>query len=347
MNFPTLDSLHHRPVVGLDIGSRSVKCLRWDRGKGRAVACLYPGNLRSGEEKETAEFREFVRANGLAGAAAACSVDDESLKVKKMELPKMPDYDMKEAVTWQMRDVLEGPVSDYVIRYLILEEHSSEEGKKLSVLGFAMKASDVRDLAQFLRKCSLHPMIMEPASVSLTAAFDELQGCQKGQHYGVIDLGESKSVFAAVGDEKLLFTRTLTGATGQELRALLQKELTITESEAAALSRLFVGEGESRADIDSLRDSLRERAGTLLSGHYTRVAVEIQRSIDAFALTFRREKIDQLFLCGGGATLKRLTEHLTTNLAIPTTVLDPSARGVEARSPHLYNIAYGLSRYPV
>ncbi len=146
----------------------------------------------------------------------------------------------------------------------------------------------------------------------------------------------------AIGEGRLLFTRHLTEVSGRELKKYLGKEMDLPEDVADALARLLVGEPVLQPTLAPLL----EKAEAKLVGYFTRFAIEIQSSIDAFAITFRRQKIDQLFLCGGGATLRGLKEYLSENLAIQARVLDPSIKfGVQADSPHLYSIAAGLAQY--
>ncbi len=189
MNVPTLDRFRKKDVVGMDIGAHSTKFLRWIGEKKTSQVFCYPKNILNEAGGEAKEFSEFLRAHGLSGASVACAVDVEAFKIKKFDLPKMPESDLSEAVKWEMREVIEGPVEKYVVRHLVVEEHGSSEGTKLSLLGFAIKSDDVRELVQFLRKCSLKPVALEPSPVSLVAAFAQVEGFPKDRRYGLIDLG--------------------------------------------------------------------------------------------------------------------------------------------------------------
>lgn len=309
LDIPFLSLFRSREVTGMDIGTSGIKMLRFVRkGNKRKVnepsesilQWYYPGHGDQWDQ-EIPALREFLKANGLAGASVACNIEDPSLKLRRVELPKMPDNDLKEAVPWQMRETLEGQVADYVIRYTPLErmEMSADPAKALTLLVYAVKKAAVRRVVEFAKKLSLNPIAVEPTSVSLLAAFDRLHGWTKGEFYALVDFGESKSIFTVMGEGRLYFSRPLADITCGHLK---------------------------QPDF------------------YTKSAVEIQKSLDAFFLMFRKEKVDRLFLCGGGAALPGLKESLAENLAVETELLDTLEKlEMPAGPPHLFGAALGLA----
>ncbi len=241
-----------------------------------------------------------------------------------------------------MRDVVEGPLADYVVRFSRLEGASASDAKKVPFLAYAIRRGAVRKVTDFLRRVSLEPVLVEPAAVSLLSAFDRIEGWKRGEHYGLLDFGETKTTFAAIGDGCLYFSRPLIGVSGRFLKELLEQEAGLSPQEAEDLKRRLMGGQEMGGVLDSLAGKIKGLVSVLL----TRIAVETQRSIDAFSLMFRKERIEKIFLCGGGATLVGLAEGLAKNLAVPTTLLDPTPKfPLTARSPHLFDVALGLALY--
>ncbi|HLD45639.1 MAG TPA: pilus assembly protein PilM, partial [bacterium] len=56
---------------------------------------------------------------------------------------------------------------------------------------------------------------------------------------------------------------------------------------------------------------------------FSRLAIEIQRSLDGYMLALERRKVDRIFLCGGGSQHQGLTNYLTSTLAIPVSLFNP------------------------
>lgn len=339
-----------RLTIGMDLGASGVKIVRLAGGFPAAggagpVSCwFYPGPVLEKEEQERIPFREFLAANHLAEARVVCNIEDPSLKIRRVDLPKMPDADLREAIRWQLRDVVEGNVADHVVRYSVMEEYLVGETKKLALLVYAIRKEVIQKRVGFLRRVGLVPAAIEPTSVSLLAAFDSVQGWESGEYYGMIDFGESKSVFTAMGDGKLFFSRPLTGVSGREVSALLSRELALSAEETDQLKRHLL----SGTPLDEKNKALGERAEGLLGSFFTQICLETQRSLDAFFLMFRKEKIQHLVVCGGCATIPGLLTAMGRNLALPTSLLDPSRKfKFTTAAPHLFDAALGLALFPL
>lgn len=335
MNLPFLEKFRQREIVGLDMGHVEARFVRMQAGQ-TVSRWTYPGSLL----EEAVNFREFLKANRLRGISVAVNIEDPSLKIHKIDLPKMPEYDLNEAVRWQMRDVVEGPIEEFVVRRSLIEEYRSGDTAHLSMIAYAVQKKAVRGLISFLRGFGLNPLVVEPQAVSLAAALERIHGFQPGEYYGLIDIGETRSVFLAAGEGRLLFSRPLPGVSGRELTTFIRKELEVGHRKAEDIKGALVG----APGVPEISSPLREKAEAVLAGFHTRVAIEGQRSVDAFALMFRREKVNKLFLAGGGARLSGLEVYLAANLGIPTSVLNPSeVLKMPPESAHLCNVAVGLA----
>src|SRR3989338_2867490 len=147
-----------------------------------------------------------------------------------------------------MRDVVDGPLPDFVVRFsrlARLEGAPAGEGKKVPLLAYAVRRSAVRTLTDSLRRVNLDPVLVEPAAVSLLAAFDRIEGWKPGEHYGIVDFGETKTTFAAIGEGGLYFSRPLIGVSGRLLRELLEQEAGVSPQEAEDLKRKLMGGEEA------------------------------------------------------------------------------------------------------
>lgn len=338
---PFLKRFGGQDVTGIDIGNYGIKMVRLGRRAGivddTVSQWFYPGPL---SENQVHSFREFLVERKLSGASVACNIEDDSMKIRRLDLPKMPEFDLKEAIRWQMRDVVEGPVDDYVVRHSTLEEFSRGETTRLSLVVYAIKKAAVYRMLRLLRQLSLRPVAIEPTVVSLLAAFDQLHGWRKEEFYGLVDLGYTKAHFIAIGGGKLYFSRPLTGVSGEAWKGALEKELNLSPRDSEDLHRYLLRGGLSETRFAEIE----KQAEALFPGIHTQVALEIQRSINAFSLMFHKDKIHRLFLCGGCSLLPGLKDSLSKTLAIPTQMLDPAAKfQMSSSDAHLYGVALGLA----
>lgn len=296
-------------VLGIDIGSHCVKIVKMTRKDGPNYRLDFCGVFSIPKDSKTfiADLHKTLAENNLLGMRAAACLDDESLKIRKIELPAMPDSDLKEAVRWHMRDVVEGSIDDFNISYSPIEEAISGGSKRVTLVGYAVKRKVVDKWQNLLIQVGLKPAAIEPSVISLSACIERIYPSEDRWIAG-IDLGAQKTLMVIIGHGKFYFSRPL--------------------------PRIQLDE----ADQDS-------------ASFMKNLAGEIQNSMDTFSVTFHVEKINKIFLTGGGAGTTDLVSYLTKNLAIDTEVLDPF-EGIEAETevkkiasdkPYLYSQAAGLA----
>lgn len=277
----TIPFLSKKPeVVGIDIGSHRVKVVRMAPKKtGGMVAFCKSMEWNPLETGATESLKSFIQREGLKGCRAASCLSDPDVKMSKMELPGMPEGDLREAVRWKMRDILEGPMESYVVRSIVLEELAALPAKKLSLLGLANKRERVTALSLMLKQIGLEDSFIEPEAVTLAASVERV--CPSREVWvGALDIGAKKNLLIINGQGKFSFARSLP-------------------------ANPLPG---PRADDAQFNQKL---------------AALIQNTIDTFTVSYKVEKLGRLFLCGGGASQNGLSEHLTTNLGIPTEILNP------------------------
>ena len=197
--------------VGIDIGSKLTKIIQLTKGPGSKEQIGFMGYLEANPEEKNYEnhLATYLEQHGLKGKQAISSLEDPSLKIRKIELPKMPESDLKEAIKFKMRDVIDGTISDYIIRYSILE--APQVGAKIiNYVGYAIKKESVKNLSKLLEKCNLPPSFIEPAIISLSAAVENIYPSEN-EWVGFADLGVKKSFFGINGKNRFHFSRPLHG----------------------------------------------------------------------------------------------------------------------------------------
>lgn len=327
-------------LLGLDLGASGIKMVRLEK-RGEEIRLdrylRYPEKVTESVSSSVEKFRKFLVSQGLSEMLAACSLSDPSLKVQRVDLPKMPDFDLREAVKWQLRDAVEGKIEHYGVRYTPMEEYQSGETSRIVLTAYIVRKEAVQRSANFLRRLSLIPELIEPTPVALLAAFDRLAPWGKGAVYGLLDLGESQSSFYAVSEGKIYLARPLVEVSGEFFNRMISQELSLEDDRARALKESFYLHGGEVAE---------EASKTLLQLFYSKIAMEAQRSVDAFAIQYRREKIDRIFLTGGGAALPGLSDYLTKNLGIRAVSWDPlEGMASDGTDHHLFAVATGLALY--
>lgn len=260
-------------ILGIDIGSNLIKVVLSINQSGKPSTIDFCGILETGSSDAhyEKELREYLIKNRLTGNIATACLDDESFKIRKIDLPKMPEADLKEAVKWKMRDIVDGSIEDFVVRYSHLPQLT--EGKKNVYVGYAVRKSAVSHMITLMQRVGVTCEFVEPAAVSLSSIL-ERQELGSDEWVGGIDLGAHHSLLVIVGHQKFYFSRPLMGinlaaakadgnAFQQKLAAEIQNSLDTfaVTFHVEHINRLFLAGGG--AQIEGLSDYLSQNLGII------------------------------------------------------------------------------------
>lgn len=298
-----------KDCLGVDWGRETIKWIRLAPCGTRQYELAFAEVLQQPkDDKDLAvTLKDFIKNHGLAGIPAAVCFQDESLHVRRMEFPRMPDDDLKEAIRWELRDIAQGSMELYDVRYTVLEEIHKPESVRWVLLAYAVKQAALERQTQLLLKAGLRPFFLEPTPVSLAYAVERTYHVAENEWLGCVDIGQGGSFFMTLMGGKLFFVRPLSG---------------ISQGEAVTLKAEFP----------------------------QKLALELERAIDAFSLTYHAEKIEKIILAGGGAHDNDLPISLSKNLGVPTEVFNPF-RGIQevnsfpsaVQNPYLFGPAVGMA----
>lgn len=207
-------------LLGLDIGSHCLKIVKLARAGGGRFKIDFCGAYDVEENSVTFQetVHDILKTNNLLGLPTAACINDPSLKIRKVELPPMPESDLKDALRWKMRDAVEGAIEDYTVAHSILEESIMAGAKKQILVGYAIKRQSIFEWMGRLTKLGLKPKILEPAVISLASCIEKIYPSEDNWIAG-IDLGAYKCMLVIVGRGKFYFSRPLSGIQLSEARS--------------------------------------------------------------------------------------------------------------------------------
>jgi len=227
----------------------------------------------------------------------ATNIEDPSLKIRRIDVPQMPDYDLAQAVKWSFREVIEDSIENYTIRYSHLDEHITGDVKRFSLLVYGLKTEAVKKRVNFLKSLGLVPTVVEPNAVAMLAAFDKGHQWVKGAYHALIYIGWEKSFFVVVAQGKLYFCRPLEKVSVKKCLDGIRKTHQLSSEQFQKIKSMCLQNGENISSVLSSFDNFNE----VLANYFHEFSLEIQRSIDSFLVMFHAEKIDTMVVNGCGA----------------------------------------------
>jgi type IV pilus assembly protein PilM len=309
--------------IGLDIGSTSIRAVEAARTKDRPVinnfgqALLPAGAMVGGVVKDeravTNALRQLWAAQSFSSKSVSIGVTHQQVVVREIEVSNLPKKEMRQALPFQVRDVLPLPVDEALLDFYPLEE----AGSKDTVRGLLVAAPKdaVVTLVRAVERAGLH---VEHVDLSVFAALRAAAHLANDTE-AVIDIGANGTNIVIHTNGVPQIVRTVPRG-GAEVTKMIASRLGMPAAEAEVLKcrvGLVRGEGVDSADV------VEEAIRPLIS--------EIRSSFSYYASSHGSQSVARLALVGGAAQLPGLTEKLAQTLGVPTFLSDPLQRVNDSR----------------
>ena len=316
-----------RPVVGLDLGSHSVKVVELRQGfRSAAAARAFVAPLGTRDPSEVVE--ELLRTHDFDTAGSVAAVRSDRISVHNMEFPTTNRRSLSQAVPLAIEDHLPFAIDDIVIDWTL----ASRERGRARILAAIAPRSEISQIVHSLREGGCDPRVVECEGLvlaNLCTAFD-LSGTRI-----LADLGHSKSTFCLLQDGRALGSHALLCA-GKHITQALAEDRNLSTEEAEELKcegGLLSGEtAQPTPRVDAVID---------------RIGDEVIRFISGSEISASRG-IDEITLMGGSAQLTGIEDRLASRTGLPVSKLglprEETGLGlVAAGSPILFAPAIALA----
>jgi type IV pilus assembly protein PilM len=303
-------------IVGLDIGSRSIKAVEASHKGGRFIvarhgtAPLPPDAIVDGEimDREVVIecIQDLLRESGIRSRHVASAVSGRSVIVKRITLDSMTTEQASEVIYWEAEQHITYGIDEVSLDFQILGE--AGQGK-MDVLLVAAKKETVDMHTSLLRDAGLVPVIVDVDSLAVQNAFEANYETDKSEKVLLLNVGASVTNVSLLTGGAPLFTRDLSVA-GNAFADEIQRVLSVDRDEAERIAR-------------SPREEDRERIGPILDTVGQDLLLGVERSLSYLRGVSGSAEISRALLSGGGALLPGLHGYVANRLGVPVEIADP------------------------
>jgi len=307
-------------VIGLDIGSSSIKLVELREGKGGyrlqnlAISPLPPEAIVDGALMDSVTIinaiRDLIAASKSKTKEVVTSVSGHSVIVKKISLPLMTEAELEESIQWEAERYIPFDINDVNIDFQIFGA-SAETPEVMDVVLVAAKKDIINDYVSVIMESGLNPVIIDIDSFALENMLAINYEMEKDETVAIANVGASVTNINILRNNITGFTRDIFKG-GNQITEEIQRQLHIDYEEA---EKIKVG---SKVDLSSqpiIQNVLKAASESL--------AIEIGNSLDFFQSTTTYEKIAKLYLSGGGSKIKDFDIALQQHIGIPVEVVNP------------------------
>ena len=344
INFPSLSS---KSVVGLDVGSSSVKAVELARkGKRDGFELTHLGVARVAPEAIvqgaflnsgaiTDAIREAIDNAKIKTKNVAAAVSGHSVIVKKVSLPVMTREELDEQIRWEAEQYIPFDVNEVNLDFQILD--SVEDQGHMEVLLVAAKKDLIDDYVQVITEAGLNPVAIDVAAFAVENAFEANYDHKNAGTIALVNIGAQVVNINIVSNGVPCFTRDITTA-GNQYTEEIQKALSISFEEAERIK--LGGRGTDGQDVvpREVEQAMQSVTETVIG--------EISRSLDFFAATSADSRIQKVYLAGGAARVSGLPAAFQERTGLAVETLNPLERMLPSsrfEQDYLDEVAPGLS----
>jgi type IV pilus assembly protein PilM len=323
-----LPSFGSRSIVGLDIGSSSVKAVEISRrGKSRdfelthlGVAPLQPEAIVQGAFLNAGAIveaiREAVDKAKIRTRNVAAAVSGHSVIVKKVSLPAMSRDELDEQIRWEAEQYIPFDVNEVNLDFQILD-HGSGEGQ-MDVLLVAAKKDLIDDYVQVITEAGLMPAVVDVASFAVGNAWEANYDPSRDEVAALVNIGAQVVNINIIAGGIPTFTRDITTA-GNQYTEEIQKTLSVSFDEAERIKLGARGRQESQEVVPHEVEKAMQAVSETVIG-------EISRSLDFYGATAADARIGKVYLSGGSAKVAGLRKAFADRTGHQVEILNPLKR---------------------
>ncbi len=323
MQLPFL-RLRSKSVIGLDIGSSSVKAVEVARrGDGfellhLGIAALPHDAIVEGAFLNASAIADAIREaldkSGSRAKNAAAAVSGHSVIVKKISVPAMTAAELEESIRWEAEQYIPFDVNEVNLDFEILQAGDAE--RPMEVLLVAAKKDLIDDYVNLIGEAGLTPSVIDVAGFAVENAFEANYGASD-EVIAIVNIGAQTSTINVLAGGVPAFTRDVATG-GNQYTAEIQRALSVGFDEA---ERIKIGERglESQEVVpQEVEQAMRAVTNNLVS--------EIARSLDFFAATAADMRIQRVYLAGGSSRVSGLEAAFKERTGLEVELMNPLAK---------------------
>jgi type IV pilus assembly protein PilM len=307
-------------VVGLDVGSNSIKLVELTEGKSGhkllnlGISPLPPEAIVDGALMDSVTIidtiRELINTSKVKTKDIVTSISGHSVIVKKITLPYMTDAELEESIKWEAERYIPFDINDVNIDFQTFGSNP-ENPEVMDIVLVAAKKDIINDYVSVIMEAGLNPVIIDIDAFALENMLAINYEIGKGEVVAVANIGASTTNINILRNNVSAFTRDIFKG-GNQVTEDIQRQLHVDYDEA---EKIKVG---SKVEVTS-----RSVVQNLLKTNSESLAVEIRNSLDFFQSSSTYEKISKLYLSGGGSKIKDFDLILQQEIGIPVELVNP------------------------
>lgn len=307
-----------REIVGIDIGSSSVKLVQLDEQKGSfqlrnaGILPLPSEAIVDNSLMDTTSIVEtiksLVKSLDIKAKDAVCSISGNSVIIRKITLPAMTPEELEDQIAWEAEQYIPFDINDVNLDFEILDTDLAASGK-MTVLLVASKKEIINEYAAVFNEAGLKLVVVDVDSFAIQNIYEQNYDTAPGDVVALVNIGASIMNLNVVKDGISLFTRDVQMG-GNLYTEEIQRQFSLSGQDAERIKVTL-----DYPDKERLKETIARINETL--------SIEINRSLDFYNSSAEDQRITKVYLSGGCSKVAMLAEAVSQRLGLAVELLNP------------------------
>ena len=310
-----------KPLIGLDIGSSSIKAVELTKSKkgyqltSFCYDSLSPDAVVDGAIMDSRGVAESIKRAFLIGRfkpkPIATGVSGHSVIVKRVVVPAATPNEVATSIQLDAEQYIPFDISEVNLDYQVVGPGiTAADEPGMEVVLVAAKKDKIQNHTNVISMAGQSPEVVDIDAFALQNAFEANYSTRENETVALLNIGASLMNINITKGGTPLFIRDVSVG-GNQYTDILQKELQLNFQEAEDLKLGKSGGSEV------------EMVQPLLESITSMLIMEVQKTFDFFRETYPSETISRVLISGGTSHMLGLAERIQSTFSYPTEVLDP------------------------
>lgn len=284
--------------------------------------CIKNGAIND-HEKVINGINRLLRENDLNSKEAKIVISGTNIVTRIIMVDKVEESRLEKKIWEEIHVSLPINLKEHEVDYKVLGSMLIGHEEKLKVFVTAVPKRIISSYINILKKLSLKPIAIDIPANSVSKFFrrDVLQferTSTAGDTIAVLDMGSETTIVNILKNKIPEFNRVLLmGSSNIDAEIAKVLDLSKSQESKAELYKKTYGMVSNRNPNNDLELQCSEAARAVIN----QILKNVKMCFDFYTGRCSGEKVDRIYLIGGGAQLKGVTDYFTEILGVPTSMI--------------------------
>lgn len=326
-----------KKYLAIDVGNSKTKIVHGGIEKDKIVVDNYfiadtpSGIIDDGKIKNlnglVVFLKDTIKKSKIRSRHLVLNITGTGVITRDIQLPKSTNEELEKMLEFEAQQYFPVELDNYVMDFKVLEDIETGEGIFNRVLLAAVPKIQVDEYMKVEKKLKKEIAAIDIPADNISKVFFSENHIQKEQsskelpnEFAVLDLGAKTTGVYIFSSGNLKFSRILLSGSS-EIDQLIAGQLSVDFEKAEEIK---IMSGRLISDDESINPNSDEaRISNIIKPYINNILSDINRFIEFYNSRSTKNKLDKIYICGGGSKLSGLDSYFKSYFNIPVEYMDP------------------------